>query len=131
MSPRSISTDKAPAAIGPYSQGTVAGGLLFTSMQIALDPASGEITGSTAPEQVRRCLQNIRAVVEAAGGSMVDVVKTTLYMTDMSEFGAVNEVYGGFFPEKLPSRGVIEVSALPRGALIAVEAVAAVVSETK
>ena len=126
MSLRSIATDKAPAAIGPYSQGTVCGGFLFTSMQIALHPASGEMVGSTAPEQVRRCLENIKAVVEAAGGSMTGVVKTMVYMTDIADFGAINEVYAEFFPEKLPSRGVIEVAALPKGALIAVEAVAGV-----
>jgi 2-iminobutanoate/2-iminopropanoate deaminase len=100
-------------------------------MQIALDPASGEIVGSTAPEQVRRCLENIKAVVEAAGGSMPDVVKTMVYMTDIADFGAVNEVYGEFFPVAPPSRGVIEVSALPKGALIAVEAVAGVSSGEK
>ncbi len=124
MSGRMISTDKAPAAIGPYSQGVVSGGLVFTSMQIALDPASGEVVGSTAPEQVRRCLENIKAIVEEAGGSMSDIVKTIVYMTDISAFGAVNEVYSEFFTQKLPARGVIEASALPKGALIAVEAVA-------
>jgi 2-iminobutanoate/2-iminopropanoate deaminase len=124
MSGRMISTDKAPAAIGPYSQGVVSGGFVFTSMQIPLDPASGEVVGSTAPEQVRRCLENIKAIVEEAGGSMSDIVKTIVYMTDISAFGAVNEVYSEFFTQKLPARGVIEASALPKGALIAVEAVA-------
>jgi 2-iminobutanoate/2-iminopropanoate deaminase len=123
---RTISTEKAPTAVGPYSQGVVSGGMLFTSMQIALDPASGEMVGSTAPEQLRRCLENIRAIVEAAGGSLVDIMKTTIYMTDIAEFGAVNEVYAEFFTEKLPARGVIGASALPKGALIAVEAVASV-----
>lgn len=124
MSPQTISTDKAPAAIGPYSQGVVAGGFVFTSMQIALDPTTGEMVGRTAPEQLKRCLENIRAVVEAAGGSLSDIVKTTIYLTDITGFGAVNEVYGDFFTEHLPGRGVVEVSALPKGALIAVEAVA-------
>ena len=124
MSGRMISTDKAPAAIGPYSQGVVSGGLVFTSMQIALDPASGEMVGSTAPEQVRRCLENIKAIVGEAGGSMSDIVKTIVYLTDITAFGAVNEVYAEFFTDKLPARGVIEASALPKGALIAVEAVA-------
>jgi 2-iminobutanoate/2-iminopropanoate deaminase len=119
-----ISTDKAPAAIGPYAQGVVSGGFVFTSMQIALDPASGEMVGKTAPEQIRRCLENIKAVVEEAGGTMSDIVKTIVYMTDISAFGAVNEVYAEFFKEELPARGVIEASARPKGALIAVEAVA-------
>ena len=124
MSGRSITTERAPAAIGPYSQGVVSGGLVFTSMQIALDPSSGEMVGRTATEQVRRCLENIRAIVEEAGGGMGDIVKTTVYMTDIAQFGAVNEVYAEFFADKLPARGVIEASALPKGALIAVEAVA-------
>jgi len=124
MSRRTISTDSAPAAIGPYSQGVVSGGLLFTAMQIALDPSSGELVGSTAPEQGRRCLENIRAVVEAAGGSLATVVKTTIYLTDIAQFGAVNEVYAEFFGESLPARGVLEASALPKGALIAIEAIA-------
>jgi 2-iminobutanoate/2-iminopropanoate deaminase len=104
----------------------VAGGLLFTSMQIALNPTSGEMTGKTTPEQGRRCLENIKAIVGAAGGSLTDVVKTTIYLTDIKEFGAVNEVYSEFFAEELPARAVIETSALPKGALIAVEAVASV-----
>ena len=124
MSRRTISTDSAPAAIGPYSQGVVSGGLLFTAMQIALEPGSGELVGSTASEQGRQCLENIRAVVEAAGGSLATVVKTTIYLTDISQFGAVNEVYAEFFGESLPARGVIGASALPKGALIAIEAVA-------
>ena len=124
MSRRTVSTDNAPAAIGPYSQGVVSGGLLFTAMQIALDPGSGELVGSTTPEQGRRCLENIRAVVEAAGGSLATVVKTTIYLTDISQFGAVNEVYAEFFGESLPARGVLEASALPKGALIAIEAIA-------
>jgi 2-iminobutanoate/2-iminopropanoate deaminase len=93
-------------------------------MQIALDPASGEIVGSTAPEQGRRCLENLRAIVEAAGGSLASIVKTTIYLTDIKEFGAVNEVYAEFFAGELPARAVVEVSALPKGALIAVDAVA-------
>jgi 2-iminobutanoate/2-iminopropanoate deaminase len=121
---RTIKTDKAPAAIGPYSQGVVAGGLLFTSMQIALDPSSGEMSGESTPEQAGRCLENIKAVVEAAGGSANDIVKTTIYLADISDFVTVNEVYAKFFGENLPARAVIEASALPKGALIAVEAIA-------
>jgi 2-iminobutanoate/2-iminopropanoate deaminase len=124
MSHRTISTEQAPAAIGPYAQGIVAGNLLFTSMQIALDPAAGEMVGTTAPEQVHRCLANLQAVIEAAGGALADVVKVTVYLTDLAAFGAVNEVYAEFFTAGLPARGVVEVCALPKGALVAVEAVA-------
>jgi 2-iminobutanoate/2-iminopropanoate deaminase len=121
---RTIKTNKAPTAIGPYAQGTVAEGLLLTSMQIALDPVSGEIVGATAADQVRRCLENLRAIVEAAGSTLNDVLKTTVYLTDITEFERVNEVYGEFFSEELPSRGVLQVVALPKGALVAVEAIA-------
>jgi len=126
MSHKIIKTDKAPAAIGPYSQGVVACGLLYTAMQIALDPATGEVVGSTAAEQVRQCLQNVKAVAEAAGGSLEHAVKTTVYLRDMGEFSAVNEVYGGFFGASPPARGVVEVCELPKGALAAVEAVVAI-----
>ena len=126
MTCRMIQTDSAPAAIGPYSQGVVANGLLFTSMQIGLDPATGEMMGTTAPEQARRCMQNIQAILEAAGGSLASTVKVMVYLTNIAEFGAVNEVYAEFYPENMPARGVVEVSALPKGALVAVEAVASV-----
>ncbi len=124
MPGRTIRTDTAPTAIGPYSQGMVAGSLLFTAMQIGLDPDSGEMVGRTAAEQIRRCLQNIEAIVEAAGGSLSDVVKTTVFLTDIADFGAANEVYAEFFRDQPPARGVLAASALPKGALVAVEAVA-------
>ena len=126
MSHKIIKTNKAPAAIGPYSQGVVAGGLLFTAMQIALDPASGEMQGATAAEQVKRCLENVRAIVEAAGGSLDHAVKTTVYLTDISQFGNVNEAYAGFFSSEPPARGVVEVANMPKGALVGVEAIVAV-----
>jgi 2-iminobutanoate/2-iminopropanoate deaminase len=126
MTRRTIQTNSAPDAIGPYSQGVAAGGLVFTSMQIGLDPATGNVVGATAPEQVRRCLKNLSAIVEAAGGSLADVVKVTVYLTDIQEFAAVNEVYAEFFADELPARAVVEVAALPKGALIAAEAVAIV-----
>ena len=125
MSHKIVKTDDAPAAIGPYSQGVIAGGLLFTAMQIALDPASGELKGTTAAEQVQQCLKNVGAIVEAAGGSMEHAVKTTVYLTDMAQFGDVNEVYAKFFSPEPPARGVVEASGLPKGALVAVEAVVA------
>ena len=124
MPARTIATPRAPAAIGPYSQGVVAGGFLFTSMQIALDPVSGELVGRSVTEQARRCLKNIAAILEAAGGSLARVVKTTVYMTDLAEFGSVNEVYADLFSKELPARSVVGASALPKGALIAIEAVA-------
>lgn len=126
MSRRTVSTPEAPAAIGPYAQGIVANGVLYTAMQIALDPASGELVGATAVEQARRCLTNLQAIIHAAGGSMTDVVKTIVYLTDLSAFGAVNEVYAEFFNTEVPARGVVEVVALPKGALIAVEAIATI-----
>jgi 2-iminobutanoate/2-iminopropanoate deaminase len=124
MPGRVIATDRAPAAIGPYSQGMVAGGILVTSMQIGLDPATGELVGATAPEQVRRCLENVVAIVEAGGGSRGDIVKTTVYLTDIADFAAVNEIYAEFFAGAPPARGAVQVAALPKGALIAVEALA-------
>jgi len=123
---RTIDTDRAPRAIGPYAQGVVSGGFLYTAMQIALDPATGELVGATAPEQVARCLENIRGIVAAAGGALADVVKTTVYLVDIGEFAAVNEVYARWFKDSPPARGVVQVSALPRGALVAVEAIAAI-----
>ncbi len=126
MSHKIIQTNKAPAAIGPYSQGVVAGGLLFTAMQIALDPTSGGIKGTTAVEQVKQCLENVWAIVEAAGGSLDHAVKTMVYLTDISQFGDVNEAYAEFFSAEPPARGVVEVNNLPKGALVAVEAVVAV-----
>lgn len=126
MTRRTIRTDRAPAAIGPYAQGVVAGGFLFTAMQIALDPGSCELVGATAAEQADRCLRNLEAIVAAAGGAPADVVKTTIYLTDLGQFGAVNEVYGRFFGDELPARGVVGAAALPRGALVAIEAVAAI-----
>ena len=123
MSHKIIKTDRAPAAIGPYSQGVVGCGLLFTAMQIALDPASGEMTGSTASEQVNRCLKNVAAIAKAAGCSLDHAVKVTVYLTDMGQFAAVNEVYAQFFTAEPPARAVVEVSKLPKDAVVAVEAV--------
>lgn len=123
--PRSIvATVDAPAAIGPYSQGVLADGWLFTAGQIALDPRSGEMVGQTAAEQARRALENARAVVVAAGLTLPDVVKVTVFLRDLGEFGAVNEVYRGFFAEAPPARSLVEVSRLPKDALVAVEMIA-------
>ena len=123
MTRRTISTEKAPAAIGPYAQGVAAGGLLFTAMQIALDPTTGELVGETAPEQARQCLANLGAIAEAAGASLADVVQARVYLTDLGTFAAVNEVYAEYFPRALPARAVVGVAALPKDARIAIEAV--------
>ncbi len=126
MSHKIIKTDKAPAAIGPYSQGVIACKLVFTAMQIALDPVSGEMKGTTASEQLRQCMLNIGAITEASGGSLEHAAKVTVYLTDMDQFAAVNEVYAGFFGAEPPARAVVEVSRLPKDALVAVEAIIAV-----
>jgi len=120
-----ISAPEAPAAIGPYSHAVRAGELLFCSGQIPLDPASGELVGATAAEQARRCLENLRAVCEAAGASLQRAVRVTVYMTDLQAFAEVNEVYAGFFSEQPPARVAVGVAALPRGAYVEIDAVVA------
>jgi len=120
-----VSASGAPAAIGPYSHAVQAAGLLFCSGQIPLDPDSGEIVGSTPAEQARRCLQNLAAVCEEAGTSLDRAVRLTVYMTDLGAFGAVNDVYGSFFESDPPARVAIEVSALPRGAEVEIDAIVA------
>ncbi len=119
-----IVTDKAPAAIGPYSQAVKAGGLLFCSGQIALDPVSGEMLQGTVEEETRQVMENLRGVLEAADTGFERVVKTTIYLTDMADFPAVNQVYANFFDELKPARATVGVAALPRGAKVEVEAVA-------
>jgi 2-iminobutanoate/2-iminopropanoate deaminase len=126
---RAISTPSAPAAIGPYSQAVCAGGWLFTSGQLPLDPGSGEIPGENAAEQAERCLENLRAVLEAGGSSLEKVVKTTVFLADMGDFAAFNEVYARFFPHTPPARSCVAVRALPRGARVEIEAVAATGSD--
>jgi len=119
-----IATDNAPKAIGPYSQGVKAGGLAFFSGQIPLNPATGEIDGKNIAEQTERVMKNIAALLEAAGLDFHDVVKSTIYLTDLADFGVVNEIYGRRFPEAQPARSTVEVKALPRGAGIEIEVVA-------
>ena len=122
-----VHTEQAPAAVGPYSQGIAAGGFLFTAMQIPLDPANGTLV---APDdiaaQARRVLENLKAIVEAAGTSLGQVVKVTVYLNDMADFAAVNAVYSEYFPQDAPARAAVAVAALPRGAKVAMEAVAVV-----
>ncbi len=123
---KSIATDKAPAAIGPYSQAVVAGGLLFCSGQIPLDPASGELVVGTVEQETGRVMENLRGVLEAAGTDFDHLVKTTIYLTDMADFAAVNQVYGQYFSATRPARATVAVAALPRGARVEIEAVAIV-----
>ena len=120
---KKIYTEKAPAAVGPYSQAIEVNGMLYTSGQIPLDPATGAIVGETVTEQAEQVMKNLKAVLEAAGTSTDKVVKTLCFLTNMGDFGAFNEVYGRYFTEK-PARSCVEVSALPKGALCEVEVIA-------
>ncbi|HWR98387.1 MAG TPA: Rid family detoxifying hydrolase [Candidatus Methanoperedens sp.] len=119
-----ISSGGAPAAIGPYSQAVRAGGLVFVSGQIPLDPATGALVAGGAAAQAERALASLQAILESAGSGLHRVVKTTIYLTDLSDFAAVNEVYARFFPAQPPARATVQVAALPRGAAIEIEAVA-------
>lgn len=121
-----ISTDKAPAAIGPYSQGMIVNGMLFASGQIALDPQSGEMVGSTIQEQTERVMKNVMGLLEAAGTDLDHVVKTTCFLDDINDFAAFNEVYAKYFTNSLPARSAVGVAALPKGALVEVEVIAAI-----
>ena len=123
MSVQSLHTDQAPAAIGPYSQGVLAGGFLFTAGQIALDPASGQVVEGDVVRQAERVMQNLQAILTKAGASWADVVKTTVYLHDMADFPRVNEVYAKALGEARPARSTVQVSALPRGVLVEIDAI--------
>ena len=120
---KTVNAEQAPAAVGPYSHAVEANGLLFCSGQIPLDPANGEIVGDTPAEQARRCLENLQLVCEAAGTTLDRAVRCTVYMTDLSAFAAVNEVYAEFFPSEPPARAAVGVSALPKGAQVEIDAI--------
>lgn len=122
----SISTEKAPAAIGPYSQGVVVNGLLFASGQIALSPETGELVGSTIEEQAEQVMKNVGALLVAAGTDFDHVVKTTCFLEDIADFAKFNAVYAKSFGEKLPARSAVGIDKLPKGALIEVEVIASV-----
>ncbi|MBS5098865.1 MAG: RidA family protein [Eggerthella sp.] len=122
----SISTEKAPAAIGPYSQGVVVNGLLFASGQIALSPETGELVGSTIEEQAEQVMKNVGALLTAAGTDFDHVVKTTCFLEDIADFAKFNAVYAKSFGEKLPARSAVGIDKLPKGALIEVEVIASV-----
>lgn len=117
-------SEQAPETIGPYSQGIKVGNLIFTSGQIPLNPDTGEIVSSDIKIQTKQALENLRNVLQAGGSDLDYVLKTTLYIKDMSDFNAINDVYGSYFKEDYPARSCVEVSALPKGTLIEIEAVA-------
>lgn len=120
----SISTEKAPAAIGPYSQGVVVNGLLFASGQIALSPETGELVGFTIEEQAEQVMKNVGALLAAAGTDFDHVVKTTCFLEDISDFARFNAVYAKSFGQKLPARSAVGIDKLPKGALVEVEVIA-------
>jgi 2-iminobutanoate/2-iminopropanoate deaminase len=120
-----IKTDQAPAAQGPYSQGICAGGLVFTAGQAGLDPATGKLVGGGIVAETRRALTNLKGIVEAAGSSMDKAVKVTVYLQNVSDFAAMNAVYADFFGAMPPARSTVEVAALPLGALVEIDVVAA------
>ena len=122
---RAVASYYAPKAIGPYSQAIVSGDLVFCSGQIPLDPQSGEMVGAgDARAQAKQVMRNLGAVLEAAGASFADVVKSTIYLADLGDFGVVNEVYGAFFPSEPPARATVQVAGLPRAALVEIEMIA-------
>jgi len=119
-----IQTGRAPRAVGSYSQAVKVGNFLFISGQIAINPETGKLEGETVEEQTKRVLLNIKAILEAAGHSITEVVKTTIYLTDIGDFQRVNQLYGEFFGDHKPARATVEVSKLPMGANIEIEVVA-------
>ena len=121
-----IHTQEAPAAIGPYVQARRTGNMLFTSGQIAMDPKTGEIVSQDVETQTRQCLENLAAVVQAGGCRMEDVIKTTLFIKDMDDFGKINAVYGAFFGDHKPARSCVEVARLPKDVLVEIECIAQV-----
>ena len=122
---KTVSTNEAPAAIGPYSQAVRSGRFLFCSGQIPLDPKSGEIVSGDIAAQTRRVLDNIAAVLRAEGLTFENVVKTTVFLTDLGDFQTVNEIYGSYFKQEPPARSTVQISALPKGAKLEIEVIAA------
>jgi 2-iminobutanoate/2-iminopropanoate deaminase len=122
-----VTTPLAPAAIGPYSQAVRAGNTLYCSGQIPLDPQTGQLVTGSIGDETRRVLENLRAVIEAAGARMESIVRTTIYLTDLGTFAEVNLVYGEYFPSSPPARATVGVAALPRGARVEIDAIVALV----
>lgn len=123
---QAVATDKAPKAIGPYSQAVKAGNLVFVSGQIPLDPATGEFVPGDVQAQTHRVMQNLSAILEAAGSSMDQVIRCTVYLADMNDFAAMNEVYGSYFSEPAPARATIQAVRLPKDARVEVDVIASV-----
>lgn len=119
-----VSTEKAPKAVGPYSQAVVANGFIFVSGQIAIDPATGQLNTGTVAEQTRQVLTNVNAVLETVGASLASVVKTTVFMKDLSQFDSMNQTYAEFFPGHKPARATVEVARLPKDVAVEIEAIA-------
>ncbi len=119
-----VTTDRGPKAIGPYSQGIKANGLLFLSGQVALHPATGQMVGTDVSQQTERVLENVKGVLEAAGSNLNHVIKTTVFLKDMNDFAAMNEVYARYFTTAPPARSTVQVARLPKDALVEIEVVA-------
>jgi len=119
-----VKTEHAPSAIGPYSQGVIANGVLYSAGQIALDPATGQMVEAEIVAQTERVMDNLESILEAAGASWVDVVKTTVYLHDLADFPTVNEIYGKRIGEARPARSTVQVAGLPRGALVEIDLIA-------
>ncbi len=121
---QAVQTDQAPAAIGPYSQAIRAGALLFISGQIPLDPMSGQVVGRDATTQTHRVMKSLGAILQAAGAGYEQVVRTTIFLIDLADFAAVNEVYGSYFDDPAPTRATVQVAALPKGVRVEIDAIA-------
>ena len=121
-----VSTDKAPGAIGPYSQAIKAGGMLFCSGQIPIDPATGEFVPGGVAQQTEQVFKNLAAVLEAGGASLDDVVKTSVFLADMADFASMNEVYGKYFNANKPARATVQAAGLPKGALVEIDCIAVI-----
>lgn len=124
MSIKTISTDKAPQAIGPYSQGVIAAGMIYTSGQLGIDPSTGEIVTSSIEDEARQSLNNVEAVLSQAGAKLSDVIKVTVFVKDLNQFEDINKVYSEFFSEHKPARSCVEVARLPKDGNIEIEAIA-------
>lgn len=119
-----LATEKAPGAVGPYSQGTKSGNIIFTSGQLPVDPKTGELSKGDIQKETRLCLENMKAVVEAGGGTIKNIAKVTVFVTDMNNFSSINEVYADFFKDHKPARSLVEVARLPKDADIEIEGIA-------
>lgn len=124
MEKKYIVTKNAPSAIGPYSQGIIAGNIIYTSGQLPIDPKSGELLRGNIEEETKQCLENVKAIIEEAEGTLEDIVKVNIYVTNMDNFSRINKVYGEYFNEHKPARSLVEVSKLPQNGDIEIEAIA-------